>query len=63
MSKIDIVTPEMEVELLEQKLQEETQQEKLKRELKPGSKIISNTWKFPNLKPIKQDEKIRLYTI
>lgn len=35
---------------------------KLKRELKKGAKIISNTWKFPNWKLKKEDKGVYLYT-
>lgn len=34
---------------------------KLKKELKRGSKIISNTWKFPNWKPKKTIGHVYLY--
>jgi hypothetical protein len=37
--------------------------EKLRRELKSGSRIVSNTWKFPNWEPEKQEGSIRLYKI
>jgi|TARA_Y100000310_G_scaffold107162_2_gene105615 protein-L-isoaspartate O-methyltransferase len=36
---------------------------KLKRELKKGSRIVSNTWKFPNLKIKKHEGKAYLYEI
>jgi hypothetical protein len=36
-------------------------EKKLLSELPKGAKIISNTWKFPNLTPKKIDDKIRLY--
>ena len=36
---------------------------KLRKELKKGSRIISNTWKFPNWKPKKQDRDIYLYEV
>lgn len=38
-------------------------EKKLKNELKPNSKIISNEWKFPNFKLIKRKNKISLYKI
>jgi len=34
---------------------------KLKKELKPGSKVISNTWKFPDWKPRKKLGHVYLY--
>ncbi|MFZ1970731.1 MAG: methyltransferase domain-containing protein [Candidatus Nanoarchaeia archaeon] len=34
---------------------------KLKRELKEGAKVISNTWKFPNWKPKKRLGDVYLY--
>ena len=36
---------------------------KLKKELKKGSRIISNTWKFPNWKPKKQSKGVYLYEV
>lgn len=36
---------------------------KLKKELKKGSRIVSNTWKFPNWKPKKQSKGIYLYKV
>ena len=36
---------------------------KLKRELKKDSKVISNTWKFPNWKPRKQEGNVYLYKV
>lgn len=36
-------------------------EKKLKRELKKGSKVISNTWKFPNWKPKKKLGHVYLY--
>ncbi len=36
---------------------------KLKRELKKGSRIVSNTWKFPDWKPIKKDNSVYLYKV
>ncbi|HTY43754.1 MAG TPA: class I SAM-dependent methyltransferase [Patescibacteria group bacterium] len=36
-------------------------EEKLKKELKKGAKVISNTWTFPNWKPKKQEGKVYLY--
>jgi|SRR5271157_1896347 len=36
-------------------------EEKLKKELRSGAKIISNTWQFPNWKPKKKLEDIYLY--
>lgn len=38
-------------------------EEKLKRELKPGTRIVSNYFKFPNLKPIKKDGNVLLYEV
>ncbi len=38
-------------------------EKKILKECKPGTKIISNTWKFPNLKPAKTEGKIRLYIV
>ena len=37
--------------------------EKLKRELRPKAKIISNIFLFPNLKEIRTENKVRLYEI
>jgi cyclopropane fatty-acyl-phospholipid synthase-like methyltransferase len=34
---------------------------KLLRELKPGTRVVSNTFMFPGMQPAKQDGKIRLY--
>lgn len=36
---------------------------KLKKELKKGSRIVSNTWKFPNWKPKKQSKGVYLYEV
>jgi len=36
---------------------------KLKEELNPNSRIISNTWKFPNLKLMKHEGDVYLYEI
>jgi tRNA1(Val) A37 N6-methylase TrmN6 len=36
---------------------------KIKREAKDNVKIVSNTWKFPSLKLVKQKGKIRLYKL
>lgn len=36
-------------------------QHKLERELRPGTKIISNAFVFPGWKPVAQDRKILLY--
>lgn len=36
---------------------------KLKKELKKGSRVVSNTWKFPNWKPEKQEGLAYLYKI
>jgi SAM-dependent methyltransferase len=36
---------------------------KLKKELKKGSRIISNTWKFKGWKPKKEDKGIYLYEV
>jgi len=38
-------------------------EKKILKECNPGTKIISNTWKFPNLQPVKQEGKVRLYII
>lgn len=38
-------------------------EKKLKKELKKGSRIVSNTWKFPNWKPRKQSKGVYLYKI
>ena len=38
-------------------------EKKLKKELKKGSKIVSNTWKFPNLKIKKQNKGVYLYEV
>ena len=38
-------------------------EKKLKDELKPNSKIISNEWKFPNFNLIERKNKISLYKI
>ena len=38
-------------------------EKKLRRELKKGSRIISNTWKFPNLKLKKHEGDVYLYRI
>lgn len=36
---------------------------KIKKECKPGTIILSNHWKFPNLKPIKSKNNIHLYKL
>lgn len=36
-------------------------EEKLKKELKSGSKVISNTWRFPNWKPKKKIGAVYMY--
>jgi|TARA_Y100000310_G_scaffold51440_1_gene47398 cyclopropane fatty-acyl-phospholipid synthase-like methyltransferase len=36
---------------------------KLKRELKHGSRVVSNTWKFPNWKYNKKDKWVFLYEV
>lgn len=36
-------------------------EEKLRRELRKGAKVISNTWKFPNWKPKKKLGHVYLY--
>lgn len=36
---------------------------KLKKELKPGSKVVTNYFKFPSLKPIQTRNKVLLYLI
>ena len=38
-------------------------EKKLKSELKPGARIVSNYFKFPNLKPLKKEREILLYKI
>lgn len=38
-------------------------EKKLKRELKKGSRVISNTWKFPNWKIKKQEGNAYLYVV
>jgi ribosomal protein L11 methylase PrmA len=38
-------------------------EKKLKKEMKKNSLVISNKWEFPNLKPFKKNEKIRVYKI
>tara|TARA_Y100000310_G_scaffold340741_1_gene437579 strand:- start:11170 stop:11673 length:504 start_codon:yes stop_codon:yes gene_type:complete len=38
-------------------------EKKLKRELKKDSRIISNTWEFPNWKPEKQEGNVYLYKL
>ena len=37
--------------------------EKLRKELKTGSRIVSNTWKFPNWKPKKQEGDVYFYEV
>jgi SAM-dependent methyltransferase len=36
-------------------------EEKLKRELKPGTRVVSNQFNFPGLQKVRQDEEARLY--
>jgi len=36
---------------------------KLKRELKKSSRVVSNTWKFPNWKPKKVEGEVYLYEV
>ncbi len=36
---------------------------KIKKECKNGTKIISNTWKFPNMKETSKNGKIRVYKL
>jgi protein-L-isoaspartate O-methyltransferase len=36
---------------------------KLKREMKKGSRIVSNVWKFPNLKLKKSENNVHLYRV
>lgn len=36
---------------------------KLKRELKSGSRIVSNTWKFPGWKPVRKEKEVFLYRV
>lgn len=36
---------------------------KLKKELKPGSKVVTNYFKFPNLKPVQIRNNVSLYLI
>lgn len=38
-------------------------EQKLKKELKPGTRIVSNYFKFPNLKPKRKEGNILLYKI
>lgn len=38
-------------------------EKKLVQEMRPGSKIVSNYFKFPNLKKTKEENKVNLYTI
>jgi protein-L-isoaspartate O-methyltransferase len=38
-------------------------EKKLKKELKHGSRIVSNTWKFPNLKLKKHEGDVYLYEV
>lgn len=35
--------------------------EKLKRELRPGARVVSNTFTFPGMQPARKDEDARLY--
>lgn len=36
---------------------------KLKDELKPGSRVISNTFKFPSWSPLRSEERVYLYSV
>jgi len=38
-------------------------EKKLKKDLKPGSKFVSNYFKLPNIKPVKEENKVLLYKI
>jgi hypothetical protein len=38
-------------------------EQKLKGELRVGSRVVSNTFTFPNLQPVRRDGDARLYTI
>jgi cyclopropane fatty-acyl-phospholipid synthase-like methyltransferase len=38
-------------------------EKKLKKELKPKSKIVSNYFSFPNLKPVKEENRVKYYLI
>jgi cyclopropane fatty-acyl-phospholipid synthase-like methyltransferase len=38
-------------------------EKKLKKEMKPGSKIVSNYFKLPNLKPTEEENKVLYYEI
>jgi SAM-dependent methyltransferase len=38
-------------------------EKKFKKELKPKTKVISNTWKFPNWKPKNKEGKVYLYEV
>jgi SAM-dependent methyltransferase len=38
-------------------------EEKLKRELRFGARVVSNTFTFPGLDPVQQDGDARLYTV
>lgn len=38
-------------------------EKKLVRELKPGGRIVSNYFKFPNLKEVKSEDKVLLYIL
>ncbi len=38
-------------------------EKKLKKDLKPGSRVVSNYFKLPNIKPMKQENKVWLYEI
>ena len=36
---------------------------KIKTEMKPGSRVVSYAFRFPNWQPTKEDEKVRLYVV
>ncbi|PIZ94217.1 MAG: hypothetical protein COX81_04170 [Candidatus Magasanikbacteria bacterium CG_4_10_14_0_2_um_filter_37_12] len=36
---------------------------KIKAEMKPGSRVVSYAFRFPNWQPTKEDEKVRLYVV
>lgn len=57
LSKFDIITL-FQINYVMPKLEE-----KILKEMKKGSKIVSNTWKFPNLKPKKSIGDIYLYEV
>ena len=55
LSKFDIIT------IFQFKHLMKPLEKKLKKELKKDSIILSNIWKFPNLKPIKESNKVYMY--